>query len=188
MRSPPNVDFFRKKNIRSWRHRSSAMRSWHVPTFVIDEWHFLGYPVEVSKLPSQRNMSHTRNNAGHGRVLVKTHKNHSVMYKMGSIFCFFCAEQRIHNISESGPKFTYTRNSTRVVRGRPLQISGLELGQLKEKLNFLFQPGFKNCCGMNFLVSMLEYNLPREYSRACWTPSIYRIFFTPIDAPTNVQK
>lgn len=41
-------------------------------------------------LPSHKNMSHTRNRAGHGRVLVKTHKNHSVMYNIGSIFCFFC--------------------------------------------------------------------------------------------------
>jgi len=39
--------------------------------------------------PSHKNMSQTRKIVAHGKVLVKTHKNHSVIYNIGSIFCFF---------------------------------------------------------------------------------------------------
>lgn len=39
-------------------------------------------------LPSTKNMSQNLNKVGHGNVLVKAHKNHSVIYIIGSILCF----------------------------------------------------------------------------------------------------
>lgn len=38
-------------------------------------------------LPSQKNMSQTRRTELQGSVREKAHMNHSVMYRMGSIFC-----------------------------------------------------------------------------------------------------
>lgn len=40
-------------------------------------------------LPSIKNISQNLNKVGQGNVLVKIHKNHSVIYIIGSILCFF---------------------------------------------------------------------------------------------------
>lgn len=61
--------------------------------------------LKTTFTPSQRNMSQTRSMLSHGNVRVYTHRNHSVMYKIGSIFCFFCLIKWIELIGSI--TFTY---------------------------------------------------------------------------------
>lgn len=44
---------------------------------------------EITFIPSTRNMSQTLRSVSQGKVRMKTHRNQGVIYKIGSIVCFF---------------------------------------------------------------------------------------------------